>query len=296
MAMRMASFDDLLRLLDEHPEWRAELRRRVLDDEFLELPALTRSLAAAQQRTEEQLAALTARVDALAVAQQRTEEQLAALTARVDALAVAQQRTEEQLAALTARVDALAVAQQRTEEQLAALTAAQQRTEERLAEVAAAQVDLKTAVERLEYRQMTTQQELGRLANVIGAGVEADTEETLRSAIKAHGWEPLGGAVPLALNGEVDLAILAEEPTGERVWVLAEAKLRLRRRDVETWARMLDDADFRQRLAGQGVTPPIVAYAFGIRVYPDAEEAARATGLGVLNPQGERLAPQRRWT
>src|SRR5581483_7289890 len=207
MAMQMASFDDLLRLLDEHPEWRAELRRRVLDDEFLELPALTRSLAAAQQRTEEQLAALTARVDALAAAQQRTEEQLAALTA------------------------------------------AQQRTEERLAEVAAAQVDLKTAVERLEYRQMTTQQELGRLANVIGAGVEADTEETLRSAIKARGWEPLGGAVPLALNGEVDLAILAEEPTGERVWVLAEAKLRLRQRDVETWARMLDDADFRQRLA-----------------------------------------------
>src|SRR5581483_9556621 len=95
MAMQMASFDDLLRLLDEHPEWRAELRRRVLDDEFLELPALTRSLAAAQQRTEEQLAALTARVDALAAAQQRTEEQLAALTA-------AQQRTEERLAEVAA--------------------------------------------------------------------------------------------------------------------------------------------------------------------------------------------------
>jgi hypothetical protein len=40
--MAIDDFPALLRLLDEHPEWRDELRRRVLDDEFLRLPALVR--------------------------------------------------------------------------------------------------------------------------------------------------------------------------------------------------------------------------------------------------------------
>jgi uncharacterized protein YoxC len=103
-------FQDLLRLLDQHPEWRAELRRHVLSDELLELPALMRQLAErvdrlaeAQARTADQLTTLTARVDALA-------ERADALTARVDALAEAQARTAEQLTTLTARVDALAEA------------------------------------------------------------------------------------------------------------------------------------------------------------------------------------------
>src|SRR3954452_22146771 len=64
-------FGDLLRLLDQHPEWRSELRRHVLTDELLELPALMRRLAE--------------RVDRLAQTQERTAEQLSALTARVDA-------------------------------------------------------------------------------------------------------------------------------------------------------------------------------------------------------------------
>ncbi|MBI2322746.1 MAG: hypothetical protein HYU88_11840 [Chloroflexi bacterium] len=132
-------FHDLVRLLAEHPEWRADLRRLVLSEELLGLPDLmhdlaheVRELAAAQQRAEERLARveegqarLEARQDrleaamaALVEAQQRTDQQLAALTA-------AQQRTDEALRALTERVDALAAAQQRTEEQLAALAAAQ---------------------------------------------------------------------------------------------------------------------------------------------------------------------------
>src|SRR5262249_7034719 len=112
-------FGDLLRLLDQHPEWRSELRRHVLTDELLELPALMRQLGE--------------RVDRLAQTQERTAEQLSALTARVDALTEAQARTE-------ARVDALAAAQARIEARLEELAAAQARTEARLEELAAAQV------------------------------------------------------------------------------------------------------------------------------------------------------------
>jgi hypothetical protein len=58
---------DLVRLLREHPEWQAELRRLILTDELLELPSLVRQLVEAQRRTEEQVAQLTE-------AQRRTEE------------------------------------------------------------------------------------------------------------------------------------------------------------------------------------------------------------------------------
>lgn len=95
MAFTVEQFADLVRLLEERPEWRAELRRLVLTDELLALPAAVRALAEAQARTEEKLTAL-------AEAQARTEEKLAALAADVGRLAThvggmaeALKRTEE---------------------------------------------------------------------------------------------------------------------------------------------------------------------------------------------------------
>jgi len=45
MAFTVEDFQDLLRLLEDHPQWQVELRRRLLTDELLELPALVRQLA-----------------------------------------------------------------------------------------------------------------------------------------------------------------------------------------------------------------------------------------------------------
>jgi hypothetical protein len=115
MAFTVSDFHDLMRLLDQHPEWRAELRRLLLTEELLSLPQVVRelaqdarALAEAQARTEERLEQLaealrilTQRVDLLAEAQARTEEALRILTQRVDRLAEAQARTEK-------RVDRLA--------------------------------------------------------------------------------------------------------------------------------------------------------------------------------------------
>ena len=97
MAFSVEDFQDLLRLLDQHPDWQAELRRRLLTDELLELPALFRQL--------------TERVESLAEAQVRTEQRLDTLTARVEALAQAQLRTEQRLEALA---DRLGVFQEQT--------------------------------------------------------------------------------------------------------------------------------------------------------------------------------------
>jgi hypothetical protein len=60
MAITVNDLHDLIRLLEEHPEWRAEMRRVLLTDELLELPRLVRELIEAIQRTDAQLAELIA--------------------------------------------------------------------------------------------------------------------------------------------------------------------------------------------------------------------------------------------
>jgi chromosome segregation ATPase len=119
MSFTPTDFHDLVRLVEEHPEWRTELRRLVLTDSLLALPEQVtelrletdrrfQELAAAQQRTE-------ARVIELTTAQQRTDTQVASLIQQVADLIAVQRRQTEQISELT-------IAQRRTEEQLAALT------------------------------------------------------------------------------------------------------------------------------------------------------------------------------
>jgi hypothetical protein len=86
MPFTVDELHDFIRLIETHPEWRAELRRLVLTDELLSLPT--------------QITLLTDRVAALVEAQQRTEAQLTAL-------AEAQQRTEARLATLVLTVQTL---------------------------------------------------------------------------------------------------------------------------------------------------------------------------------------------
>ena len=72
MAFTVQDFHDLVALVTQHPEWRAELRRLVLTEELLALPQIVHDLAEAQQRTERQIAQLVE-------AQRRTERQIVRL-------------------------------------------------------------------------------------------------------------------------------------------------------------------------------------------------------------------------
>src|SRR3990172_6213300 len=62
MTFTVSDYADLVRLLNEHPEWRAELRRLLLSDELLTLPDLVRELADAQRRIEVQFDAMREQV------------------------------------------------------------------------------------------------------------------------------------------------------------------------------------------------------------------------------------------
>lgn len=81
MAFTVEDFHDLIELLAQRPEWRAELRRHVLSDELLELPALIRQLVEAQARAESRLDRLESTVQALVEAQAHTDQAVAQLVA-----------------------------------------------------------------------------------------------------------------------------------------------------------------------------------------------------------------------
>jgi hypothetical protein len=79
----LTDFHEVIRFLEEHPEWQAELRRVLLTKDLLALPeqmtqliSTVRELAATQARTEQQLSTLIA-------AQARTEQQIGTLTEQV---------------------------------------------------------------------------------------------------------------------------------------------------------------------------------------------------------------------
>ncbi|HEV8715581.1 MAG TPA: hypothetical protein VGX03_22485 [Candidatus Binatia bacterium] len=99
MPFTVEEFRDLVRILEEKPEWRAELRRWVLSDELLSLPEQMASLRADTDR----------RFQELIEAQKRTEGQIALLTGQVATLAEAQRQTDKQVAELVQTVRTLVV-------------------------------------------------------------------------------------------------------------------------------------------------------------------------------------------
>ncbi|RMF34485.1 MAG: hypothetical protein D6759_05790, partial [Chloroflexi bacterium] len=207
---------------------------------------------------------LEATVQALAEAQQRTEE-------RLNQLAEAQQRAEERLSRLEATVQALAEAQQRTEEALARLAEAQQHAEERLDGI---------------------DKQLSTIGNILGLDAEGDAEEILTYILERKGYQILAAPHGLDIDGEVDLVMPVETPEGTRAWVVLEAKKRVRLKELRRWANRVQSEGFLQRLERAGVTTPLLPYLFGLRVYAVVDEEAEEKGIGVLCPDGERVAPR----
>ena len=104
MAFTVQEFHDLVVLLTQHPEWRAELRRLVLTEELLALPPIVHDLAEGQQHTTQQVVQLAQQMAQLTqqmtqLTQQMTQltQQMTQLTQQVAQLTEAQQRTERQI-------------------------------------------------------------------------------------------------------------------------------------------------------------------------------------------------------
>jgi DNA repair ATPase RecN len=243
MAFLVQDLHDLIGLLEQHPEWRAEIRRLVLTEELLSLPQIVRDLGEAQRRTEQ-------RVEELAEAQRRTEQ-------RVEELAEAQRRTEQ-------RVEELAEAQRRTEQRVAELVEAQYRTEQRVSRLQSDVGELKGIVleERYHRRAPSYFGRLVRRSQVVSGNDLASLLETAiaQDTLSEEGAEEISWA-DMVVRGQ-------QRDDGTEVYLVVEVSWGIGPSDVERAVRRA------ALLAQTGIqTLPIVA---GDHIIDEAAELCRA--------------------
>jgi hypothetical protein len=295
MAFTTGDFEALLRLLEEQPESRAQLRLLLfadglgtLPERFDRLTEVLERLAEAQSRTEARLEQLAeaqsrteVRLEQLAEAQARTETRLERLEATVQALAEAQARTETRLERLEATVQALAEAQSRTEVRLKQLAAAQSRTEARL--------------ERLAEAQERTAEQLAELVSWQAGEAGRRAGERYERRIARRGWTLFqggqGGApdqpsVQQRLSAILEALpatdLLADEEAdpflADLIWwkdgqfLVVEASLKVNGSDVIRAARRAETLE----RANVRATPVVVGQEWG---EPGARQQAEARGV-----------------
>jgi DNA repair ATPase RecN len=225
---------------------------------------------------------LSVRIDELAAAQARTE-------ARIDELAAAQARTEARLDALTAtverlsaRMDELAAAQARTEAAVAQLLEAQARTDERLDR-------LEERMDRLEIKVDQIGDRLTRMESLMGVTVEEESGDVVRVVLQQQGFVVESEPLTVRWNGDVDVAFHATAPSGPTYSVLIDAKTRLSRRDVESWAKRVRADSFQRHLAEAGFPAPFFVFSYGLRIDVGSRDAAERQRVGLATSRGEIL-------
>ncbi len=281
MAFTVKDFHDLVRILEQHPEWRAELRKLLLPEELLSLPQLVQELG---QRIKD----LSQEVTRLVEAQRRAEERLARAEERLASLEVRADRLEQAL-------ERLAEAQRRSEERLA-------KAEERLAGVEVRVDRLEQALERLAEAQRRTEEQVSELALTVrqlvidvgdlkGEALERRYRERafsyfapiLRRIRVIPGeelMEKLEQAMEKALLSQKDAEELAQadlvvrgihRELGEEVYLLVEVSWGIGRTDVE---RAFLRAQALSRIGMRAL--PVVA---GKAIAPEAQEEAKERGV-----------------
>jgi len=264
MLLTPEAFQDLLRLLDQHPEWQGELRRRLLTDALLQLPALVGQLVAAQTRTE-------GRMETLAEAQARTQQHVEALAAQVGTLAQAQACTET----LT---EAMADAQTRT---TAALEVMIQKVDQLTSQVGALVDrvgDHEGQLLELEYIRKAAGR-FGRIARrvrVLDPGVLVNRLDDAMDdgRLTFEEWNAL-------LNTDFVAEGRRSEDQAE-VYLLVEVSSAIDIRDLE---RARDRSSALAKLGR-----PVVPVAAGRSIHLEADQAARGWGIWrVLN--GRAISP-----
>ncbi len=179
---------DLLRILQEHPEWRAQLQGVLLSQRLLELPDrfdafVERDYAATRvllEQTSRHLEATSARLDRIAEQLAVLTERLTQLTQRVDDLTQRMERVEAQIEALTQRVNDLTVRMERVEAQIEALTQRMERVEAQIEALTQRVNDLTVRMERVEAQIEALTQRMERVEAQIEALTQRVNDLTVR--------------------------------------------------------------------------------------------------------------------
>ncbi len=162
MSFTVSDFDDLKRLLGEHPEWRVELRRLLLTDDMEALPGIVRELAEAQRRAEERLGGVEDRLSRLEQAVNQLAEAQRGAEARLEGVEDRLARAESRLEGVESRLEGV-------EDRLARAESRLEGVESRLAGVEDRLTGTELAIQQLVVAQRETAEHLRRLTDKVGA-------------------------------------------------------------------------------------------------------------------------------
>ena len=268
-------------------------------------------LAEAQARTEERVSRLEEAIARLTEAQARTEERVSRLEEAIARLTEAQARAEEQLSRLIE-------AQARTEERVSRLEEAYAQVEERLsrlertvAELAERLIQLEQTVAELTKRliqleeqvrqvvevirhlaweQRDLRDQLNRFGSIVGLSAEGRMAVYMERWLQARGYRLLMpiASLPVDSEAEIDGVTRIQDASGNTEWVLVSVRVKVRRRDFETFAGVLQRQKIRDLLKTYGITGKARPFIFGIAMEWGVEEEARRHGIGlVMDERGE---------
>ena len=295
------SMADLLRILQEHPEWRAQLQGVLLSQRLLELPDrfdafVERDYVATQallEQTARHLEAASARLDRIAEQISELTERLTQLTQRVDDLTQRMERVEAQIEVLAQRVDDLTQRMERVEAQIEALTQRMERVEAQIEVLAQRVDDLTQRMERVEAQIEALTQRMERVEaqiEVLAQRVDDLTQrmERVEATLKKHGDE-LGRikgivmelrfekwAVTLLRRDFRRVRVLSGQEWGDLLDEAEEAAI-LTPEEIDEVSRLDGVVEAYRRVDRQPVVIAVEVSAVGDR--RDVERAARRAAL-----------------
>jgi vacuolar-type H+-ATPase subunit I/STV1 len=112
MPFTVQDFDDLIQLLDQRPDWREALRRRVMGEDYLTLPELVRELVTAQRQTDQHVDQLAERMDQLTQRVDQLTQRLDQFSQRVDQFIASADRRLSRLEDDSAKLKGMILEQQ----------------------------------------------------------------------------------------------------------------------------------------------------------------------------------------
>ena len=285
----MASIaSDVIREIRENPDVREEVRRLILTDELLAMPARQDRMEETQSRIVELLAQQAESLDRMDARQDRTERRQERMDARQDRMEETQSRIAELLAQQDARQD-------RTEERQDRLEEIQSRTSALLDSI----------VERLDRHE-------DHFAELKGSTVELLAQDRLMSLLpeRLDVRNPVVVRGRLALPGERDRFANHIANAREAGRISEDQRLRLYRTDIIFRARRgsgdaaktvyavtevayrVDDKDITR--VSDSVTAlramfeeeaEVLGVIYGINIPVDCEDAAEKLGLKVIGDE-----------
>ncbi len=161
-------FHDLIRILEEHPEWRAELRRLLLTEELLELPHIVRESASKQEALWQEVGGMREWIEEIARAQLATQEVLKRLAEQIERVETHIERLAQQLAQQIERVEThierLAQQMERVETHIERLAQQMERVETHIERLAQQMERVETHIERLAQQMERVETHIEHLA------------------------------------------------------------------------------------------------------------------------------------